>query len=150
MVHFSVRETYGTLAILALSLHLERGGGLEPLRVGSIARQQRLSTRFLEQVMVLLKKQGLVESVRGARGGYRLLKSPDRISLGEVLRAVSGEPTGALSKQQVEDGAEIVVIREIWKKLAVTVDNMSNAIHFQDLCAQVKEREKKGALMFHI
>jgi Rrf2 family protein len=147
MVRFSVRETYSVLAILALSLHWEQSG---PLQVSVIAHQRKLSPRFLEQVMILLKKQGLVESVRGARGGYRLSKSPDKIALGEVLRAVEGAPMGALPHQHAANEIEGAVIQETWKKIETTFCGLLDAIHFQDLCTRVKEGERKRAVMFHI
>ncbi len=147
MVRFSVREIYGVLAILALSLHWEQPG---PLRVGVIAHQRKLSLRFLEQVMTLLKKQGLVESVRGARGGYRLSKPPDKIALGEVLRAVEGAPMGAFPHRHAANEIEGAVVQEAWKKIETTFCGLLDAISFQDLCARVKEGERRRAMMFHI
>jgi Rrf2 family protein len=152
-MRFSAKVEYGILAILALCLH----SGPEPLQVKSIAQKQKIPIRFLEQVMNLLKKQGLVESVRGRQGGYLLTKTPDQIRFGEVLQAIegplamidmTGRETGSTSSGG--EGIENTVIQEVWTEANASLEKLLNSITFQDLCERKKELEGKQVLMFHI
>ena len=60
-------------------------------QIASIAESGNIPRKYLEQVLLDLKNAGIVESKKGQRGGYRLARSPDEISLGQVLQAVQGE-----------------------------------------------------------
>lgn len=154
MLHFSAKEEYAVLAILALSLHSGQG----PLQVKSIAQKEKIPARFLEQVMNLLKKQGLVESVRGPYGGYRLKKPPEKIRLGEVLRAIEG-PLSILQPAERKQGrfstgddgeAENLVLKEVWAEVDASLKEHLDSITFKDLCDRKNELEAKKVLMFHI
>jgi len=154
MFSCSVKGEYAVKAILALSLH----PGKEPLRVKSIAQKEGISFRFLEQVMSLLKKQGLVESVRGPHGGYRLTGSPTQILLGDVLRAVEGSlsPLEPSEKGQgkgpgfEQKRVEEIVLQEIWAEVNASLKEHLDSISFEDLCQRKREQEEKQVLMFHI
>ena len=82
----STRARYGLKALIDLGLHSEN----EAVSLQSIAERQDISTSYLEQLMAMLKKAGLVKSSRGAYGGYQLGKPADAISVGEVLRVLEG------------------------------------------------------------
>ncbi|SRR5579884_696490 len=157
MIHFSAKSEYAILAILALALHSGEG----PLQVRAIAQREKIPARFLEQVMNHLKKRGLVESVRGAHGGYRLTKSPDQICLGEVLQAMEGPLVEIDSTQRRQreslngngiNGGEIesALIREIWQEVRSSVKEHLDSITFKTLSERKKEMEGKQTLMFHI
>lgn len=158
MLHFSAKEEYGVLAILALSLHSGRG----PLQVKSIAQRERIPVRFLEQVMNVLKRRGLVESIRGPHGGYLLTKSPDQILLGEVLQAIEGPLVSIESAESAShrknasfpasSAGEIEnrVLKEVWAEANSSLETFLNSISFKDLCDRKKALEGKPVLMFHI
>lgn len=144
----SAKGEYAIMAVLALSLHT----GDAPLQVKSIARKKSIPLRFLEQVMSVLKKKGLVESVRGPHGGYRLSRPPDQIRFGEVLQAVEG-PLAFSDPSVTRTHAEMVehrVIHEVWTEIGVSLNTQLNAISFEDLCHRQKEKEAQEAFMFHI
>src|SRR2546425_11684355 len=71
-----------------LDLALRREGGLTPIQ--EIARRQAIPQRYLEQVLLALKRAGLLTSKRGSAGGYHLTRPPEDITVGDVLRAVEG------------------------------------------------------------
>ena len=71
-------------------IDLARYSGKEPVTIGSIAARQNISERYLEQIVALLKKNGLVKSIRGASGGYVLSREMKDISVGDILRALEG------------------------------------------------------------
>ena len=82
----STKGRYGLRAMIDLARYSEE----EPVSISSIAARQDISERYLEQLVGLLKKAGLVRSIRGATGGYILARSAADISVGDILRALEG------------------------------------------------------------
>jgi Rrf2 family protein len=82
----SQKAKYALRALAALA----RAEGGTPMLIGEIAEQQKIPKKFLEQILLDLKHRGLVMSRRGRDGGYLLLKSPEEITFGEVLRMIDG------------------------------------------------------------
>ncbi|PWU09655.1 MAG: Rrf2 family transcriptional regulator [Verrucomicrobia bacterium] len=85
-MRISMRTDYALRALFTLVEHF--GGG--PIPIGELARRNDVPKRFLEHIMLDLKEKGVVESIAGKRGGYRLLRSPDRITMGEIVRHFDG------------------------------------------------------------
>ena len=84
----SAKSRYALHLMLALAMQ-EEGVNLS---VKSVAEQQGISEKYLEQIIPVLVRSGLVRSVRGARGGYHLVKSPEDYTVGLILRTVEGSP----------------------------------------------------------
>ena len=82
----STKGRYGLRAIIDMAVHQEA----DAVSIMSISQRQGVSENYLEQIFRLLKKGGLVSSVRGAGGGYRLAKDPKCVSVGDVLRILEG------------------------------------------------------------
>ena len=82
----STKGRYGLRALIDLAQY----SGEAPVSITSISARQDISERYLEQLMAMLKKAGLVSSVRGAGGGYILAKDMREISVGDILRALEG------------------------------------------------------------
>ena len=78
------RGRYAVTAMMDLALH----GAERPLSLADLARQQGISLSYLEQIFAQLRRNGLVTGTRGRAGGYTLNRAPQRISIGEILRAV--------------------------------------------------------------
>jgi Rrf2 family protein len=76
-------------ALRALALLASRRTA-EPVMIAEIAAEARVPRKFLEQILLELKKRGMLHSVRGKKGGYTLGRPPDRISYAEVIRAIDG------------------------------------------------------------
>lgn len=85
-MRLSVRGEYALRALLVLGLNYDRA----VLRIQTIAEQQNIPKRFLEQILNDLKAAGIVESRRGAEGGYRLRIAPDQITLARIVRHLEG------------------------------------------------------------
>jgi len=96
----SRKTDYALRALFTLAEHY--GGAPIPIR--ELARRNDVPKKFLEQIMLALKEQGWVESLPGMRGGYRLAKSPDKITMGEVVRHFDGilAPIGCVSTSGYE------------------------------------------------
>ncbi len=83
----STKGRYGLRAFVDIAIYSEK----EPVSLAEVAKRQDISISYLEQLMTKLKKANLVESVRGASGGYVLTRKPEEISVGDVLRALEGD-----------------------------------------------------------
>lgn len=104
---------YSVKALLDLALQPNH----QPTSVRSIAQRQDLPAPYLEKLLIELRRAGLVESIRGAQGGYRLARSPAQISLGQILEAV-GETIEPLARHSPEaDHAEDWVTLTLWRQL---------------------------------
>ncbi|HAU36127.1 MAG TPA: Rrf2 family transcriptional regulator [Phycisphaerales bacterium] len=82
----SRKSEYACLALIDLAENYSQG----LVKVADICRRQEIPKKFLEQILLLLKHAGYVQSTRGAEGGYRLAKPPEKISLADILRLMDG------------------------------------------------------------
>ena len=80
----STKGRYGLRAMVDLAMTSENG----PVSIQSIAERQELSEKYLEQLLAMLKKAGLVKSIRGHQGGYLINGNPETISAGDIMRAL--------------------------------------------------------------
>lgn len=133
----TTRGHYSVKALLDLSL--QPAGKISS--VSAISERQRLPAAYLEKLLIELRKSHIVDSVRGAHGGYRLAKSPDQISLGQILEAV-GESTSALAKGIAadetgkplgSDKAEDWVTAMLWQRLHQKLREAFYSITLEDL-----------------
>jgi Rrf2 family transcriptional regulator, iron-sulfur cluster assembly transcription factor len=89
----TAQEEYGLRCILQLAREEMGGSQRPPLMVRDIAEREGLSVAYVEKLLWTLGRSGIVESVRGPKGGYRLARSCHEISLGEVMRVLGGIPS---------------------------------------------------------
>jgi Rrf2 family protein len=139
-MRFSVKSDYAIRAALELAL---REPTAPVTSTAEIARRISAPPRFLEAVLAQLRRGGLVESVRGVRGGHRLARPAGRISAGDVLRAVDGP--AALSprpppRRPATDGASRTV-QQLWKEAGQAVAGVLDAATLEDL----KHRAEEGS-----
>ena len=122
----STRAKYGLKALIDLGLYSEK----EAVSLQSIAGRQNISVSYLEQLMALLKKAGLVKSVRGAAGGYFLGRPAEEISVGDILRVLEGGLEAATCPGTEGDGgcqgSDLCVAKLVWKRINDSItDNLS-------------------------
>lgn len=86
MFALSAKGTYGLTALMELGLQRNKGS----VQIRDISQKHGIPQHYLEQILVILKKAGFVESFRGAQGGYALARDPDSISVREVLSRLEG------------------------------------------------------------
>jgi Rrf2 family protein len=135
-VKLSVKSDYATRAVLELSRHHATG---RALRVEDIAAGQGVPANYLIQILIELKAQGIVRSMRGKEGGYLLARAPADIALGHVLRAVHGEVFDPPALTDANCPAEL---RRAWQRLKSAVDTAADRITFQQLLDESTEKEK--------
>ena len=140
-VKLSTKGRYGLRALIDLAQH----SGETPVSITSISARQELSERYLEQLMSMLKKAGLVKSIRGASGGYVLAKDMHEISVGDVLRALEGslEPVECAGLE-MEGGcraSDQCVTKYVWQRINESISRTVDEIMLSQL---VEESRKKN------
>lgn len=112
-----------------------------PTQVRDIAERQGIPPRFLEQIFQDLKRAGIVGSKRGPQGGYNLSHPAEKITLGDVVRALEGPivlgERGAGSKRVAPDDARVVT-EAVFKDLSGRVESCFDAVSIQDICAKAE------------
>ncbi|MGH7388871.1 MAG: RrF2 family transcriptional regulator [Candidatus Rokuibacteriota bacterium] len=144
-MRISAKGEYAIRAVLDLSLH--HGGGLMPIQ--EIAAHQGIPQRYLEQVLLALKRAGLLVSKRGASGGYHLTRPPDEVTVGDVLRAVEGASAPFEATRERGGRAERDLV-ELWDEIAEAVSHVVDRLTFGELSARVRERLSLERAMYHI
>ena len=145
-MRISAKGEYAIKAMLDLAM--QRSPGLVPIQ--EIAARQAIPQRYLEQVLLALKRAGLLTSKRGSSGGYHLTRSPDDFTVGDVLRAVEGSsaPFEAVDRDRgVRHGQDLV---DLWKEIAEAVSGVVDRLTFGELAARAAERRGGARPMYHI
>jgi Rrf2 family transcriptional regulator, cysteine metabolism repressor len=144
-VRISARGEYAIKAVLDLALHRDRD--LVPIQ--EVAARQRIPQRYLEQVLLSLKRMGLLTSKRGSAGGYHLVRPPDEITVGEVLRAVegNGSPFAATGTGRDEVDPDLA---KLWEDVAEAVSGVVDRLTFDELAARTRARRSGVRAMYHI
>ncbi|WP_113676128.1 RrF2 family transcriptional regulator [Vallitalea guaymasensis] len=129
----STRGRYGLRAMVDLVVNSKETN----ISLKSISERQGISMNYLEQIISVLKKSGYVKSVRGAKGGYSLAKSPKDISVGDILRALEGDlnpvDCALVNEDKQCDEADCCITKVVWKKISDSINDVVNNISLQDL-----------------
>src|SRR5437667_8842852 len=131
----SSRGKYATRALLDLTLHDAEG----PVPILAIAERQRIPIKYLEQILLTLKRYGFVQSRKGPGGGYSLAKPPQAITLGAVVRAMDG-PLAPISCASISGFAECGCpepatcgLRAVWKEARDALAAVLDGTTFADI-----------------
>ena len=147
-MRLSTKGRYGARAMLDLALNSNQG----PVLLRDIARRQEVSEKYLEHSITTLRKAGLVRSIRGARGGYVLAKSPSQIRLSEIMEVLEGSmaPVECVDDPQVCQRAQLCVTRDIWAEIKEAVDKILESITLQDMVERQNRKRNSKAIMYDI
>lgn len=141
----STKGRYGLRAMIDLARYSE----VEPVSINSIAARQNISERYLEQLVALLRKAGLVKSIRGATGGYILAKDAAEISVGDILRALEGslEPVKCAAFYSEEGcmSSDGCVTKYVWQKINDSINETVNQMMLDELVRESKNLNPAGA-----
>jgi len=132
---------YALKALLDLAIHYEKGVST----INDIAKRIDAPVKFLEQVLLDLKKGGFVESKRGNVGGYQLSKDPAKITIGQVIRFIDGpiEPIACIEKGYTNcSDLACCLFKGIWQKVASATSNIIDNITFKDLADQINIKKE--------
>ncbi|TFH40652.1 MAG: Rrf2 family transcriptional regulator [Lysobacterales bacterium] len=139
----SSKTDYALRTVLDLALH--HGEGV--IKAAEIAQRQQIPLKFLEQILLALRGGGIVESRRGARGGYLLAKEAGSICLTDVVKltedallSVSSSRRGAARRSTAVDPFE-----GVWKRIDHSIVSVLSGLTFADVCKEIRERSRRAA-----
>ncbi len=131
-MHITYRGDYALKTILDLALHY----GNNPVTISDLAKRADIPIKFLEQILLDLKRGGFVESRRGKIGGYLLARAPSEIKLGEVIRFIDGPIEAVACVHNNYAGCRDIykcIFRSIWEQVADSTSAIVDNITFEDL-----------------
>ena len=134
----STKSTYGLRAMLNIALKRDLG----TISITDISQNEGISVAYLEQLLNKLRRKGLIESVRGPKGGYVLSQAPDKITVGDIVKALEGDiyPVHCVAPRKESNGickrSRGCVPKIVWVKLAGAIKECLESITLEDLCRQ--------------
>ena len=140
----STKGRYGLRALIDLALYSEN----ETVSIQSIARRQNISDSYLEQLMRKLRSAGLIVSVRGAQGGYKLARPANEISVGDVLRVLEGslEAVTCGGEDNSCQGADLCVTKFVWERINSSIRDTVDSIKLSQLVEESRLMREKGQI----
>jgi Rrf2 family protein len=145
-MEITCKTEYALLALLELTTHYYDS---EPRQIRQIAAQQNIPDRYLEQLLAMLRRGGLVRSQRGARGGYLLAREPWKITLLEVVSCIEGLDINNRPDNMNRKTIESILVREVWQEACDAYFAILQKYNLQDLCNQRNARQQLN-LMYYI
>jgi Rrf2 family protein len=135
----STRTRYGTRAIFELALNHGKG----PLQTKIIAQHQKISVKYLEQLMAILKAGGFVRSIRGSKGGYVLARPPNQVKISDIFHALEGSviTVECLENESYCEQIADCVARQVWAQVQEAIETVLQSITLQDMVDRAKQRK---------
>ncbi|MBN1849172.1 MAG: Rrf2 family transcriptional regulator [Deltaproteobacteria bacterium] len=127
----STRSRYGTRLMADLAEHLDSG----PIQLGDIAQRQGISVKYLEQLIIPLKKANWIKSARGPKGGHILAVSPHDITIGEIVSVLESEVTltHCLDDPETCERHDTCKTREVWIKATKAIQDTLHAVKLSEI-----------------
>ncbi|MBZ4688034.1 MAG: transcriptional regulator, BadM/Rrf2 family [Clostridiales bacterium] len=142
-MRLSTKGEYGLRAMFELAKHYGKG----PLPLKVVAERQDLSEPYLEQLFGILRRGGLVQSVRGAQGGYVLSKSPSSIKIGDIIRVLEGPivPVDCVSDENDSDEACVrfdnCIARNVWEKVRKSITDVLDSMTLESMLKEYQDTQ---------
>jgi Rrf2 family iron-sulfur cluster assembly transcriptional regulator len=132
----STKSRYGTRLMLDIALHGDNG----PIHLANVAKRQGISVKYLEQIIIPLKKAQYVKSVRGPKGGHILAKPPEEITVGEIVALLEEGASfvECSDNASVCQRSETCITRPLWKEAAQAMFAQLKSITLADLVKRYK------------
>ncbi|GAB4209179.1 MAG: Rrf2 family transcriptional regulator [Roseiflexaceae bacterium] len=145
-MRISSKGEYGLRALLDLAQRFGEG----PIQSRDIHERQGIDENYLNQILILLRKAGLIESLRGPQGGHRLSRAPNKITVLEALTALEGPllPFDGSEEPGATDPTDREIVREVWCEMRTTLQRYLGELTLDDLCQ--RKRERTGTVMYYI
>jgi Rrf2 family protein len=142
----STKGRYATRILLCIS----RLQGEQPVPKKRISEQEGISTDYIEQIIVPLKNAGLVNSVRGLRGGFRLAKSPEKITVYDILSASEGDINLVGCLAEGCSRSDSCVVQRVWQGASDVLQEYFSKITLKELQDDYEKRVSDEPIMFNI
>ncbi len=146
-MRISSKGEYGLRALFDLAQHVGEG----PIQSEEIAVRQGIPVNYLNQLLITLRRAGIIDSLRGPLGGHLLAHPPAAITLCDIVTALEGPilPTEAGRDQRTPTAPEdSALIEETWAQVRAQVEHFLAAITLDDLCE--RKQQHQAELMYHI
>ncbi len=139
----STKVRYGVRAMIDLANHRNS----EPVLVKAISERQGISKKYLESLLASLKAAGLVRSVRGAKGGYKLARPPEKISLEEITVALDGPPilVDCIEDPEICDRAQACAARDLWAEMTDALLTKLRTTTLADMAKAASRKERRAS-----
>src|SRR5471030_37357 len=126
----STKGRYGVRAMVDLASNYCSA----PISIKTISKRENLSEYYLEQLFSPLRRANIIRSIRGAQGGYVLCKSPNEITVGDIMTILEGPIEIADCIDGVEcDSSDCCATKAVWEKIKNSIDSVMNSINLQDI-----------------
>ncbi len=142
------KTRYGARAMLELALNYEK----KVVSTREIARRQRISPKYLENLLASLRSASLVKSVRGAQGGHTLARHPGQINLREIYEALEGTEgfVACTTCPEVCDRTVICATRDIWDQMFRSCMETLAATTLEELARRARNKQAAETVMYYI
>jgi Rrf2 family protein len=143
----STRSRYGVRLMLELALNSTKGS----VFLKDIAKEEEISEKYLSLIIIPLKAAGLVNSMRGAHGGYTLAKPASNITLKEIVDVLEGETclVDCVKNPSTCSRSDTCASRDLWTILSDNISQTLGSVTLEDLVRKSREKGQSGA-MYHI
>ncbi len=146
-MRISSKVEYGMRALLDLAQRYGQG----PIQSHDIHERQGIDEHYLNQILILLRRAGLIESIRGPQGGHRLARTPAHITVLDAFIALDGPPL-PLDPTPPRDVAstpiDAAVVREVWNTTRIAIERELGAVTLDELCQRKRQRTSES--MYYI
>ena len=144
----STKGSYGLRAMIQLALRDEQA----PVPLRDIAQEENLSLDYLEQLVISLRRAGLVRTTRGPRGGFQLARPPDQITARQIVEALEGSLT---VRECVSDPASCnrsssCAARELWERVSRAIAGTLEEATLASLCLRQRELRQAPDISYAI
>jgi Rrf2 family protein len=144
-MRLTTKGRYGVRAMVVLASYYGKG----PISVRYISEREDLSTDYIEQLFIKLRKRGLIKSIRGSRGGFLLARPPSKIKIGDIIRSIE-EPIAL--PPCIEDWEKCrtcprykgCTIRRLWERMGNRIIGVLDSTTLKDLCPEKGKRRIRG------
>ncbi len=133
----STRVEYGLIALTDIVINSENGSSVS---APEIAQRQKISHKYLEQILLLLRQAGFITATKGLRGGYTLTCPPDRITLSDVLNALDMNILAEMDPKEEEGGLRPVINDCFWERINNSINQYAKSVTMDEFAAQCRER----------
>ncbi|MEK7338760.1 MAG: Rrf2 family transcriptional regulator [candidate division NC10 bacterium] len=151
VMRISAKGDYATRAMQELAMNYNRG----PLPIEAIAERRHIPVRYLEQLLLILKRAGFLESKRGVKGGYYLAKPPNQVTVGEIIRLMDGSPAPIFCVDPTTNHEKCPVeticgFQSVWDEVHQVVANIIDKTTLEDICHRAMLKIEPGAASYRI
>ena len=147
-MEISNKAEYALRALIALADSYPSG---ESMHIKQIAALQNIPNRYLDELLMTLRRGGLIKSIRGAKGGYVLAREPEKITVLDTVNCIEGLDSGLSSKDKntTQKTLEMKIIEETWLEACEAAQGVWQKYTLQDLC-ELRASRRDMELMYYI